>query len=136
MTISTALQPRFADAKLPTVKKLPKTTAKRSSCPVATALDVFGDKWTLLLVRDMGIFGRCRNKEFQDGKEGIPTNILANRLKSLQEHGLVQRKPYQNNPPRFEYHLTPAGEELVPIVRSMARWSADHVAGIRIPKHA
>ena len=82
----------------------------------------------------MGIFGRHRNKEFQDGKEGIPTNILANRLKSLQEHGLVQRKPYQNNPPRFEYHLTPAGEELVPIVRSMARWSADHVAGIRIPK--
>ncbi|MEQ8408101.1 MAG: helix-turn-helix domain-containing protein [Gammaproteobacteria bacterium] len=101
---------------------------------MATALDVFGDKWTLLLIRDMGIFGRTRNKEFQDGKEGIPTNILANRLKSLQEHGLVQRKPYQNNPPRFEYHLTPAGKELIPIVRSMARWSADHVAGIRIPK--
>ena len=116
------------------MKKLPSSTAKRSSCSIATALDVFGDKWTLLIVRDMGLFGRHRNKEFQASKEGIPSNILANRLKSLQETGLIRKVPYQNNPPRYEYYLTEAGEDLVPIVRAMAQWSAEHVAGIRLPK--
>ena len=115
------------------MKKLPSSTAKRSNCAIATALDVFGDKWTLLIVRDIGLFGRHRNKEFQEGIEGIPSNILANRLKSLQEAGLIRKVPYQSNPPRHEYYLTEAGEDLVPIVRAMARWSADHVAGIQIP---
>lgn len=116
------------------MKKLPKSTAQRSPCPVATTLDLVGDKWTLLLIRDMGIFGLHRNKEFQEGPEGIPSNILAARLKSLHAHGLIRRVPYQNNPPRYEYHLTKAGEALVPIVKQMARWGSEHVAGVRIPK--
>ncbi|MEQ8955300.1 MAG: helix-turn-helix domain-containing protein [Gammaproteobacteria bacterium] len=117
------------------MKKLPRTTAKRSPCPIATTLDVVGDKWTLLLVRDMGIFGRHRNKEFQQGKEGIPSNILADRLKSMLAHGLIRKEQYQAHPPRYEYHLTEAGQDLLPIARAMAQWGADHVAGIRIPKH-
>jgi DNA-binding HxlR family transcriptional regulator len=116
------------------VKKLPKTTAKRSLCPVATTLDVVGDKWSLLIVRDIGIFGYHRNKDFQNRKEGIPSNILASRLKSLHESGLLRKERYQDNPPRYEYHLTPAGEALLPVVREMAVWSAEHVAGIRMPK--
>lgn len=116
------------------MKKLPKTTAKRSPCPVATALDVVGDKWSLLIVRDIGIFGYHRNKDFQDRREGIPTNILASRLKSLHESGLLRKELYQSNPPRYEYHLTEAGEGLLPVVREMARWSVENVAGIRMPK--
>tara|TARA_B100001105_G_C22191526_1_gene357174 strand:+ start:128 stop:490 length:363 start_codon:yes stop_codon:yes gene_type:complete len=114
------------------MKKLPQTTAKRSKCAIATALDVFGDKWTLLIVRDIGLFGYHRNKQFQESNEGIPSNILANRLKSLHEAGLVRKVPYQSNPIRYEYYLTEAGEDLVPIVLDMARWSADHVTGIRM----
>ena len=115
------------------MKKLPRSTARRSPCPVATALDIFGDKWTLLIVRDIGLFGRHRNKDMQDAREGIPSNILADRLRTLQKLGLVTRHRYQERPPRYEYHLTPAGEDLLPIVRAMAQWSAAHVAGIRIP---
>jgi len=116
------------------MKKLPKTTAKRSPCPVATALDVIGDKWSLLIVRDIGVFGYHRNKDFQNRREGIPTNILASRLKSLHESGLLRKELYQTNPPRYEYHLTEAGEALLPVVKEMARWSVEHVAGIRMPK--
>ena len=115
------------------MKKLPHTTAKRSTCSIATALDVFGDKWTLLIVRDIGLFGRHRNKQFQEANEGIPSNILANRLKSLHAAGLIRKVPYQNNPIRYEYHLTEAGKDLIPIALAMARWSARHVAGIRMP---
>lgn len=117
------------------MKKLPKTAAKRSPCPVATALDVVGDKWSLLIVRDIGVFGYHRNKDFQNRREGIPSNILASRLKSLHESGLLRKELYQSNPPRYEYHLTDAGEALLPVIREMARWSVENVAGIRMPKN-
>lgn len=115
-------------------KTLPSSTAKRGPCPVATALDLVGDKWTLLIVRDIGFFGRHRNKDFQEGVENIPSNILASRLKMLVEKKLVRKTPYQNNPVRYEYHLTEAGEDLLPIVKAMAKWGADHVAGTRLPR--
>ena len=115
------------------MKKLPRSTARRSPCPIATTLDILGDKWSLLIIRDIGLFGKHRNKEFQDGEEGIPSNILAARLKSLQEHNLIRKQPYQDNPLRYEYHLTPAGEDLLPIIRQIARWGVEHVAGVKIP---
>lgn len=118
------------------MKKLPQSTAKRSRCPISTALDVFGDKWTLLLVRDIGIFRRHRYQDFLRGPEGIPSNILAARLKTMQSKGLVSRVQYQARPPRYEYRLTPAGEDLVPIAKAMAHWSATHVNGISIPNVA
>lgn len=113
--------------------KLDKALARRSTCPIATALDVVGDKWTLLLIRDMGLFDKHRNKDFQAAAEGIPSNILANRLRRLVAAGLVEKRPYQERPPRDEYHLTPAGEALLPAVRELARWSAEHVSGVRLP---
>lgn len=114
--------------------KLPRSTAKRSPCPVATTLDLVGDKWSLLIIRDIGIFNRHRNKDFQQAKEGIPSNVLAARLKSLHENGLIRKIPYQDNPPRYEYHLTPAGEDLLPLVRELANWSVKHVSGIKLPR--
>jgi DNA-binding HxlR family transcriptional regulator len=60
--------------------------------------------------------------------------VLAARLKSLHENGLIRKIPYQDNPPRYEYHLTPAGEDLLPLVRELANWSVKHVSGIKLPR--
>ncbi len=114
--------------------KLKRNISKRSRCPISTTLDILGDKWTLLIVRDIALFKRHRYKEFQEAGEGIPTNILADRLKSLVEYGLVEKKAYQDNPPRYEYHLTSAGKGLIPVVRSMALWAEQFVAGVKIPR--
>ena len=114
-------------------KKLPATDSRRSTCPIAAALDLIGDRWTLLIVRDIGLFDKHRNKDFQDGDEGIPTNILANRLRRLTQSGLVEKHLYQEHPPRYEYHLTEAGQSLLPVVRAMAHWANDHLAGVRMP---
>lgn len=107
---------------------------RRSACPVAGALDVVGDKWTLLLIRDIGLFGKHRNKDFQAGEEGIPSNILANRLKRLVEVGILAKRPYQDNPPRYEYHLTEAGKALLPVVKSLALWANKHLEGVEMPE--
>ena len=115
-------------------KKLPRSVAKRSPCPVATALDLIGDRWTLLIIRDIGFFARHRNKDLQQGVESIPSNILASRLKKLLENGLIHRIPYQNNPLRYEYFLTESGQGLLPVVKEMAKWGEVHVAGSRMPR--
>ena len=116
------------------MSKLNRSLSKRSNCPIATTLDIVGDKWTLLIIRDIGLFGRHRNKDFQDAGEGIPTNILANRLKMLVEKGVLEKRPYQDNPPRFDYHLTESGKGLVTVIRSMALWAEKNIEGIRIPE--
>jgi DNA-binding HxlR family transcriptional regulator len=103
----------------------------RSACAVACSLDIFGDRWTLLVIRDL-LRGRKRYGEFASSKEKIPTNILAERLARLEAAGIVTRTPYQNNPPRHEYALTPKGEALRPIVRAIAEWGAEHIAGTRV----
>jgi DNA-binding HxlR family transcriptional regulator len=116
------------------MKKLDKSVSKRSGCPIATTLDVLGDKWSLLIIRDIVLFDKHRNKDFQEAAEGIPTNILANRLKFLVKVGLVEKKLYQNNPARYEYFLTDAGKGLRPTLESMALWADKYINGIKIPK--
>ena len=105
---------------------------KRSSCPAACALDIAGDKWTLLVVRDL-LRGRHTYKELLAADEGIPTNILADRLKKMEEAGLISAKPYQDKPVRWRYELTPKGRELGEVLGSLARWGKKHVRGTRIP---
>ena len=102
-------------------KKLKKMSFQRSACPVACTLDVIGDKWTMLVVRDL-FRGKHRFSEFMDAKEGIKTNILSNRLKRLEEAGLIERTPYQDNPPRYEYTLTNTGQDLLPMMKEMIHW--------------
>jgi DNA-binding HxlR family transcriptional regulator len=97
---------------------------------VACGLDIFGDRWTLLVIRDL-IQGRRRYKEFAASPEGIPTNLLADRLSRLEDAGIVTRSPYQQNPPRYEYTLTPKGEGLRPLVAAIAVWGKEHIAGTR-----
>ena len=102
----------------------------RSKCPVTCTLDIVGDKWTLIVVRDL-FLGKRRYGEFAESPEGIPTNILAERLKRLQEHGIVQRRAYQDHPQRFEYTLSPKGRDLAPLVMALVRWGEKHIKGTR-----
>lgn len=104
---------------------------KRSICPITSLLDVVGDKWTLLVIRDL-FLGKRRYAEFIDSKEKIPTNILAERLRRIEEFGLVTKSPYQMNPMRFEYSLTKKGKGLEPILNEMARWGLHYIKGTRL----
>ena len=103
---------------------------KRSDCAVACTLDLIGDKWTLLIIRDL-FFGKTRYKEFQDSAEKIPTNILAGRLEKLAMAGLITRTPYQKNPVRYEYQLTRTGRSLAPVIRAIAQWGSEYISGSR-----
>ena len=105
-----------------------KAEARRSLCPVACALDVMGDRWTLLVIRDL-LGGKRRYGDFLASAEKIPTNILADRLKRLEREGLIARAPYSTRPPRDEYHLTPEGRELGRAVDALATWGLKHCPG-------
>jgi len=110
------------------MKKSIALKSERSPCPIATTLDVVGDKWSLLITRDM-LNGKKRFGEFQASPEGIPTNILAARLKRMEQTGLIARTPYQDRPPRFEYQLTRRGLSLLPVLREMCRWANSEAPG-------
>lgn len=100
----------------------------RSPCPVACTLDLLGDKWTLLVVRDL-LLGKTTYSEFQQSPEKIPSNILAERLKRLQAAGVVERERYQERPVRYAYHLTDKGRDLGPVLMAMVEWGNRHIEG-------
>ncbi len=100
----------------------------RSVCPIASTLDLVGDKWSLLIVRDL-LIGKSRYGEFLKSPEGITTNILADRLRRMEQTGLVERDLYQQHPPRYAYRLTRRGRKLLPILQDMCRWANEFVDG-------
>ncbi len=102
---------------------------RRSPCPIAGALDLLGDRWTLLVVRDLLFYDKRRFADFLGSPEGIATNILADRLERLEHAGLVVRRRYRDRPPREEYHPTARGRALAPVLRELIRWGQRHVAG-------
>ena len=108
-----------------------KINAMRSPCPIANALELFGDKWTLLVLRDL-FTGKSTFGDFQSSPEGIPTNILADRLKRLQAHGLIDRKPYQQRPLRYAYALTAKGRSLGPVLKEIINWGKKNIAGTQV----
>ena len=95
--------------------------ARRSPCPVACSLDIFGDRWTLLIVRDL-LIGRTRFKDFTASPEGIPTNILAERLERLLSHGVVEQIPAGDGTKRLAYRLTEKGKALGPVLKTIRDW--------------
>lgn len=97
-----------------------------SRCPIARALDVFGDRWTLLIVRDLLFKGKTRFSEFADSHERIATNILSSRLARLEAEGVVTRSPDPEHARRHVYRLTDKGLDLVPVLLEMIEWSARH----------
>ena len=116
------MPPRVRSADGPLLRK------RRSFCPVACTLDVLGDRWTLLVVRDL-MRGKQRFGEFLASSEKIPTNILADRLQRLTASGVVAARPYSEHPPRVDYVLTEKGEDLRPVVRAMVDWGVRHAGG-------
>jgi DNA-binding HxlR family transcriptional regulator len=100
----------------------------RSSCAVASTLDLVGDKWSLLVVRDL-ISGSATYKELQNSPERIPTNILADRLKKLEQRGLITKSAYQQHPVRHAYSLTEKGKDLGEVLLALVRWGMKHIPG-------
>jgi DNA-binding HxlR family transcriptional regulator len=98
-----------------------RVAPKRSPCPVAFSLDIFGDRWTLLVIRDL-FFGRTRFKEFAASPEGIPTNILTDRLERLLARGIIEQIPAEDGTKRMAYRLTKKGKALGPVLRAMRDW--------------
>ena len=105
---------------------------RRSTCPVACALDFAGDRWTLLIVRDL-LRGRDTYGALAASDEGIPTNILAERLRRMEAGGLISAEPYQERPVRYRYALTDKGRALGAVLAALARWGKKHVKGTVVP---
>ena len=113
----------------------PRHDDPRSTCPIACSLDILGDKWTMLVIRDM-VFSRKRHfREFLESPEGIASNILTDRLKRLEESGIVARRPDSENARQVIYTLTEKGKDLIPALLELARWGAKHVARSVAPKN-
>ncbi len=103
----------------------------RSRCSIARALELLGDKWTLLIIRDLMWHGKHTFQALQGSAEHIPTNILSQRLKKLMDWGLVRREAYQNRPVRYRYDLTDAGRALEPLLLQIMGWGHLHLGGGR-----
>jgi len=114
---------------VPLPKKAP--AGRRSPCPVACGLDVFGDRWTLLVVRDL-VMGAERFKEFSAAPERIPTNLLADRLARLQRHGVVEQVPAADGSKHPAYRLTAKGCALLPVLAAMRDWALRWEKGTRV----
>ncbi|GAB4392844.1 MAG: helix-turn-helix domain-containing protein [Kiloniellaceae bacterium] len=104
----------------------------RSPCPIATTLDILGDRWSLILVRDM-LLGKKRFAEFLESPEAITTSVLSDRLAAMEEAGLVERRPYQKRPMRYEYLLSEQGRALRPVLQEVCRWANATIPGTWVP---
>ena len=95
----------------------------RSNCPVSYALDFWGDKWTLLIIRDIALEQKRFYKDFQRSQEGIATNILSDRLKKLEKNSIIRSAVYEQKKTQKEYFLTQKGKDLIPVLLEMMVWS-------------
>lgn len=108
-----------------------KEEVRRSVCPVACGLDLFGDKWTLLVVRDL-LCGRSRFKELAGSPEGIATNLLSERLVRLQRSGVIEQVASSDGTKHRAYRLTEKGESLRPLVEMMRDWGLKWEKGTEV----
>ena len=101
-------------------------TGLRSRCPINYALEIFGDRWTLLLLRDLILFGKEHYRELLSSEEGIATNILADRLKRLEISGIITRERDPEDGRQFIYRTTEEGLALTPVLLEIAAWASVH----------
>jgi DNA-binding HxlR family transcriptional regulator len=95
-------------------------------CPVARTLDVSGDRWTVLILRELFIRGDRRFQDFEQAFAGLTPSVLSMRLKDLEANGVIENRLYSTHPPRAEYFLTAKGRALGPILKAMVRWGDQH----------
>jgi DNA-binding HxlR family transcriptional regulator len=93
-----------------------------AECPVAKTLDVVGEKWSLLILRDLFRKGALRFQELEKGLGGVAPNTLSARLKALEQNGVIATRLYENHPPRYEYYLTDKGRALGPVLKALYSW--------------
>ena len=109
-----------------------KKNELRSDCPINYALEYLGDKWTLLVIRDLVFEGKNFYKEFLNSKEGIATNILSDRLKRLENLEIIKSKVYEKQRTQKIYSLTEKGKDLIPILVEIILWSSKHKNGLNV----
>ena len=95
---------------------------RQKNCPVAKTLDMIGERWTILILRDLFLKGARRYQDFQESLAAAAPNTLSARLKGLEAHGRIERKLYSEHPPRLEYHLTEKGRSLGPVMKALRAW--------------
>src|SRR4029453_18350476 len=95
---------------------------RQKNCPVARALDIIGERWTLLLLRDLFLQGPRKFQDFQESLRGVAPNTLSARLKTMEDQGLIARRFYSDHPPRVEYCLTDKGKNLGPVLKALKEW--------------
>jgi len=100
--------------------------ARRSGCPLNASVEMLGDRWSLLIIRDMMLRGASNYKEFMDCYEGIATNILADRLHQLVKYGIIRAEPDPEDGRKISYRLTKKGIDLAPVLTEMVLWAAAH----------
>ena len=98
----------------------------RQPCPVARALDVIGERWSLLILRDLRRKGPLRFQQIEEGLPGAAPNTISARLKTLEAHGIVGTRLYERHPPRYEYFLTQKGQDLSPVLKALFAWGERH----------
>ena len=98
----------------------------RSDCPLAKTLEVIGDRWSLIIIRDLAL-GVKTYSELENNPEKITTNILANRLKKLTTFSIVEKTLYQERPKRYTYGLTHKGKCLIPVLLELVKWGEEHI---------
>lgn len=108
-------------------------TARQSRCPISFALAIFGDRWSLLVLRDLILKGRRRYKEFLAAEEGIATNILSDRLRRLEDKGLIVREPDELDGRQFLYRPTQMAVDLIPMLVELVVWGARNDPGTAVP---
>jgi DNA-binding HxlR family transcriptional regulator len=106
---------------------------RRSTCPINFAVETFGDRWSLLIIRDIAFFGKRTFGEFAASQERIASNILASRLAHLEDEGIIAKSPDPADRRTQRYSLTDKGLDLLPILLEMANWSATHDAKTTAP---
>lgn len=111
-----------------------KEVRRRSNCPISFALDIFGDKWTLLIIRDMMFSGKQTYSDFLSSDEKISTNILADRLTMLEYNGLIRSETDETKKTRKIYKLTQKSVDLLPILIEIVQWSASYDSKTGAPK--
>ncbi|GAB3162702.1 winged helix-turn-helix transcriptional regulator [Telluribacter humicola] len=103
-----------------------KVVKQRSTCPISTSLDVLGDRWTLLILRDMVFAGKSTYGEFLQSAEKIATNVLADRLAVLESQGLITKAVASDKKSKFIYRLTEKGVDTIPIIVALIQWGIKH----------
>ncbi|MEM9385774.1 MAG: helix-turn-helix domain-containing protein [Pseudomonadota bacterium] len=101
-----------------------------NKCPVGRTMNVIGERWTVMLLRDLLLNPTRRFQDFLNGHDGLSPNTLSARLKWLEEQGIVERYFYEERPPRADYRLTKKGKELGPVLLAMRRWGEKHSAPV------